>query len=87
MTVDSVAYSARKKILAVKGITESKATRIMDEALKLVDVGFQTASVYQEVRSPVLTYSTCSAELDTLLGGGIERDRSRRPVRRNCDTR
>lgn len=49
----------------------------MNEVLKLVGVGFQSTSVYEEVRSAVLTYSTGSADLEMLLGGRIEIEESR----------
>lgn len=72
LTVESVAYSTKKKILAVKGISEMKAEKIQTESQKLVDMGFQSASDYALVRESQIMLSTGSKELDTLLGGGIE---------------
>lgn len=72
MTVEAVAFSTKKKILAVKGISEAKAERILIEAAKLVPLGFCTAAEYHQVREQQLSLSTGSKELDTLLGGGIE---------------
>ncbi len=72
LTVESVAYSTKKKILAVKGISEMKAEKIQVESQKLVDMGFQSASDYALVRESQIMLTTGSKELDTLLGGGIE---------------
>lgn len=71
-TVESVAYSVKKKILAVKGISELKADRILNEAQKLCEMGFQSAADYNEQRENMAMYTTGSSELDNLLGGGIE---------------
>lgn len=72
MTVEAVAYSTRKRLLAVKGISETKADKLIAEAAKLVPLGFTTAREYDEVRSAQLKLTTGSTEFDTLLGGGIE---------------
>ena len=72
LTVESVAYSTRKKLLTVKGISETKADRLITEAAKLIPLGFCTAAEYSLVREAQISLSTGSKELDTLLGGGIE---------------
>lgn len=72
MTVESVAYSIRKRILAVRGISENKADKLIAEAAKLVPLGFTTAREYDDVRSAQLKLTTGSKDLDTLLGGGVE---------------
>lgn len=72
MTVEAVAYSTRKRLLAVKGISEAKADKLIAEAAKLVPLGFTTAREYDEVRSGQLKLTTGSTEFDTLLGGGVE---------------
>jgi DNA repair protein RAD51 len=71
-TVESVAYATKKRLLAVKGISETKADKLIAEAAKLVPLGFTTAREYDEVRSSQLQLTTGSKDLDTLLGGGIE---------------
>lgn len=71
-TVESVAYATRKRLLAVKGISESKADKLISEAAKIVPLGFTTAKEYDDVRSSQLKLTTGSTELDNLLGGGIE---------------
>lgn len=71
-TVESVAYAPKKNILAVKGISEGKAEKIMAECAKLVPMGFTSAVVYHEARKEIIMVTTGSREVDKLLGGGIE---------------
>lgn len=72
MTVEAVAHSTKRRLMAVKGISETKADKLMTEAAKLVTMGFVTASEYDLIRQSQLTLNTGSEELNTLLGGGIE---------------
>ncbi|CAH6719838.1 DNA repair protein Rad51p [[Candida] jaroonii] len=71
-TVESIAYTSKKNLLLVKGISEIKAEKIAGEATKLVPIGFTTASKFHERRSELICLTTGSKQLDTLLGGGIE---------------
>lgn len=71
-TVESIAYTLKKNLLLVKGISEIKAEKIAGEATKLVPIGFTTASKFHERRSELICLTTGSKQLDTLLGGGIE---------------
>eukprot|EP00004_Rigifila_ramosa_P015476 TRINITY_DN3591_c0_g1_i1.p1 TRINITY_DN3591_c0_g1~~TRINITY_DN3591_c0_g1_i1.p1 ORF type:complete len:375 (+),score=122.41 TRINITY_DN3591_c0_g1_i1:60-1127(+) len=71
-TVESVAYSTKKCLIAIKGISEAKADKLVTEASKLVPMGFTTASEYHKQRSELIQLSTGSKELDKLLEGGIE---------------
>lgn len=71
-TVESVAYTPKKALLLIKGISEAKADKIIAEAAKLVPMGFTTARAFNERRQDVVYLSTGSKELDRLLGGGIE---------------
>ena len=43
-TIESLVYAPRKNLLAVKGISEAKADKIISEAQKLVPTGFTTAT-------------------------------------------
>lgn len=72
LTVEAVAYSTKKRLMSVKGISETKADKLLAEAEKLVSVGFVTATEYYHTRENQVYLSTGSKELDTLLGGGIE---------------
>ncbi|CAO0791847.1 unnamed protein product [Mucor circinelloides] len=71
-TVESVAYAPKKNLLAIKGISETKADRILAEAAKIVNLGFTTAMDVHQRRQEIVTITTGSAELDRILGGGIE---------------
>jgi len=73
-TVESVTFVPRKGLIAVKGISEQKADKIMSEAQKLNsrNLGFSTATECYQKRAELIQVSTGSKELDKLLGGGIE---------------
>ena len=71
-TVESVAYTPKKQLLTVKGIAETKADKILAEAAKLVPMGFVSATELHQKRAEVVYVTTGSAELDKLLGGGLE---------------
>nr|ATL75357.1 RecA-like protein RAD51 [Diachasma muliebre] len=71
-TVESVAYSPKKALLSIKGISEAKADKLLQEASKLVVMGFKSATELYLVRQNIVYISTGSTELDRLLGGGIE---------------
>ena len=72
LTVESVAYSTKKKLLSVRGISETKADKLLTEVSKLIPLGFCTANEYDIARKNQVLLSTGSKELDTLLGGGVE---------------
>ncbi|GAB0087530.1 DNA repair protein RAD51 homolog [Sergentomyia squamirostris] len=71
-TVEAVAYALKKNLLAVKGISEAKADKLIAEAGKIVHIGFTTATEVHQRRSEIIQLSTGSQALDKLLGGGIE---------------
>ena len=71
-TVESIVYAPKKNLLAIKGISEAKADKIMAEGQKLVPTGFTTATEMHMRRSQIIQVSTGSKELDKLLQGGIE---------------
>lgn len=71
-TVESVAFAHKKELLAIKGISEAKADKILAEAVKHVPMGFTTATEYYIKRSEIIRITTGSTELDKLLGGGVE---------------
>lgn len=71
-TVESIAYTPRKTLLVIKGISEVKADKILHEASKLVPMGFTTAAEYHQRRGEIVYLTTGSKELDRLLGGGFE---------------
>jgi len=71
-TVEAIAYVPKKQIMAIKGISENKADKILAEASKLVNMGFTTATEFHQRRAEIIQLSTGSGELDKLLQGGIE---------------
>ncbi|KAL8559640.1 recombinase rad51 [Nucella lapillus] len=71
-TVESVAFAPKKTLLAIKGISEAKADKIVQEAAKLVPMGFTTATEFHQKRSEIIQITTGSKELDKLLQGGVE---------------
>ncbi|XP_018582815.1 DNA repair protein RAD51 homolog 1 isoform X2 [Scleropages formosus] len=71
-TIEAVAYTPKKDLLNIKGISEAKAEKILAEAAKLVPMGFTTATEFHQRRAEIIQISTGSKELDKLLQGGIE---------------
>jgi DNA repair protein RAD51 len=71
-TVESIAYTPKKNLLLVKGVSEAKADKIISEAVKLIPLGFTSASEFHQRRSVMVKITTGSKELDKLLGGGFE---------------
>jgi DNA repair protein RAD51 len=71
-TVESVAFSTKRQIAEVKGISELKAEKVIASATALIPMGFCTANDYHQQRRDMLMLTTGSTELDKLLGGGIE---------------
>lgn len=71
-TIEAVAYTPKKHLLTIKGISEAKADKILAEALKFVPLGFQSATDIYMARQEIIHITTGSKELDKLLGGGIE---------------
>ncbi|OHT06668.1 DNA repair protein RAD51 A [Tritrichomonas foetus] len=71
-TVESIAFSTRKQLVNVKGISEAKAEKIMSAASSLVPMGFSSANEYNQQRQDMVYVKTGSTELDKLLAGGIE---------------
>ncbi|KAI0197786.1 DNA repair protein rhp51 [Astrocystis sublimbata] len=71
-TVESVAYTPKRVLEQVKGISEQKAAKIIAEASKIVPLGFTTATEMHQRRSELISITTGSKNLDTLLAGGIE---------------
>lgn len=49
-TVEAVAFTPKKHLVIVKGLSEAKVDKIIDACQKIVNMGFQTASTYFEKR-------------------------------------
>jgi DNA repair protein RAD51 len=49
-TVESIAFTPKKTLICVKGLSEAKVDKIIDAAHLLVDMGFSTAKAFFEKR-------------------------------------
>jgi len=71
-TVEGVSYSTKKTLIEIKGISEAKAEKLLGAAMKMVPMGFTTATECHQTRAELIQLSTGSKQLDALLEGGIE---------------
>ncbi|CAN6806363.1 unnamed protein product [Brassica oleracea] len=82
-TVEGVAYTPRKDLLQIKGISDAKVDKIFMHFLicvcftsvtasKLVPLGFTSASQLHAQRQEIIQITSGSRELDKVLEGGIE---------------
>lgn len=71
-TVESVAMATKKSLIAVKGISENKAEKIMDIVHKIFPMSLTTATSIYEERKQLVFITTGASAIDRLLGGGIE---------------
>ncbi|KAM9984584.1 hypothetical protein ACTFIY_009022 [Dictyostelium cf. discoideum] len=71
-TVQAVAFTTKKTLTGIKGISEQKADKLLAEAKKLVFMGFRTATDINKARAEIIQITTGSKEFDSLLDGGIE---------------
>lgn len=49
-TVESIAFTPKKTLVNVKGLSEAKIDKILEAAHSLVDLGFSTAKAFFEKR-------------------------------------
>ncbi|XP_054807615.1 DNA repair protein RAD51 homolog isoform X2 [Prosopis cineraria] len=71
-TVESVAFSPRKDLLQIKGISDAKVDKIIEAASKLVPLGFTSAAQLHSQRLAIIQITSGSEELDKILEGGVE---------------
>lgn len=71
-TVESIAYSTKRALCEVKGISEAKAEKLLAESYKHCNMGFSPAADILTKRKDLIQITTGSKELDALLDGGIE---------------
>ncbi|CAL1390130.1 unnamed protein product [Linum trigynum] len=71
-TVESIAYSPRKELLQIKGISEAKVDKIIEAVSNLVPLGFTSASELHVQKLNLVQITSGSRELDKILEGGIE---------------
>jgi len=53
-SIASVAHTPKKTLLAIKGLSEATAEKVLNEASKLVPVGFTTATEFHQWRSQLV---------------------------------
>jgi len=72
-TVKGIQMMTKKKLCAIKGLSEAKVDKMREAVLKLGSGGnFVTALQASINRQAVFRLTTGSSELDAILGGGIE---------------
>lgn len=71
-TVESIAFTPKKTLICIKGLSEAKIDKIIEAAHSLVKMGFQTANTFFQTRKNLVFLKTGCDALDTLLKGGIE---------------
>ncbi|EJW05219.1 DNA repair protein RAD51 [Edhazardia aedis USNM 41457] len=71
-TIESLAFTPKKQIMNIKGLSETKAEKLLKEAAKRVPMGFTSAKEFHQKRENTVYITTGSSELDKLLNGGIE---------------
>lgn len=71
-TVESIAYATKKMLCEVKGVSEQKAEKLLQEAMRHCRMGFTNALEFMAKRQDLITITTGSKALDQLLDGGIE---------------
>ncbi|KAI7879119.1 hypothetical protein K492DRAFT_178934 [Lichtheimia hyalospora FSU 10163] len=68
-TMESVAYTPKKALITIKGLSENKIDKICKQVHAMIDLGFTTAMEIQQRRSEIIRITTGSKELDRVLGG------------------
>eukprot|EP00834_Sanchytrium_tribonematis_P002912 NODE_100_length_20331_cov_1.214462.p11 type:complete len:306 gc:universal NODE_100_length_20331_cov_1.214462:14890-15807(+) len=71
-TIKGLQMTARKNLLKVKGLSDTKVDKMKEAAGKICSSGFMSAQDLEKQRESVVKISTGSKEFDKLLGGGIE---------------
>ncbi|GAA5832624.1 hypothetical protein JCM11251_001390 [Rhodosporidiobolus azoricus] len=71
-TVVGVMQATRRQLVKVKGLSEVKVEKIKDAASKLCPQTFLTGAECALRREKVVSISTGSAQMDAMLGGGIQ---------------
>lgn len=74
MTCRGITMSTRKNLVAIKGLSEAKADKLIEASRKLdPSAGFMTASTCYTLRAREIGHiSTGCLALDAILGGGME---------------
>lgn len=68
----ALAAASPKELIEAASVGELTATKIIEAAREQMNLGFETASKVYERRMNVGKITTCSENLNALLGGGVE---------------
>ncbi|BFU23068.1 DNA repair protein RAD51, putative [Entamoeba histolytica HM-1:IMSS-B] len=71
-TVQSIAFTPKKQLITIKGISDAKADKLLAESSKIVPLAFTNAAELNNLRKETIRITTGSRELDKLLCGGFE---------------
>ena len=71
-TVESIAFTPKKTLIDIKGMSEGKLDKIIKAAHDIVEMGFMTAKTFFEKRKNLVYLETGSSAVDELLKGGVE---------------
>eukprot|EP01129_Flabellula_baltica_P013948 TRINITY_DN6582_c0_g1_i1.p1 TRINITY_DN6582_c0_g1~~TRINITY_DN6582_c0_g1_i1.p1 ORF type:complete len:351 (+),score=88.83 TRINITY_DN6582_c0_g1_i1:39-1091(+) len=71
-TVASVAFSTKRFIANIHGISEEGAEKIIAAAQEIIPIGFTSALDFHEIRKEIVQITTGSTQLDSILDGGFE---------------
>lgn len=71
-TVEAIAFTPKKTLIEIKGLSENRIDKIIDAAHKIVNMGFMTAATFFKKRKEVVFLTTGSQGVDQLLKGGVE---------------
>ncbi|WXG41271.1 MAG: DNA repair and recombination protein RadA [Candidatus Freyarchaeum deiterrae] len=69
---EAVAVATPKELATAADIGEATASRIIEGAREMLNIGFVSAQEFLEQRKAISTITTGTKNLDQLLGGGIE---------------
>merc|ERR1712130_376592 len=62
----------QKDLITVKGISDAKADKLLTVAMRIIPMGFTTATDFHSKRAEMVKLTTGSRALDQILQGGIE---------------
>ena len=79
-TIESLVYTPKKALLAIKGISEAKADKIIAEAQKLVPTGFTTATEMHMKRSSIIQVNRFNLTHREIIRGECVSDGKNWPI-------
>lgn len=71
-TIRGLQMTTKKKLCAIKGLSETKVDKIKEAVTKINSSAFATALEVSQKRKTIFKVSTGSEELNKLIGGGVE---------------